>query len=152
MRDWKWLPVFIGLVAIVALAGSLSMPDAWYAALAKPSFNPPNWVFAPVWTLLYLAMAVAAWRVHRVAGWGTAVWLWIAQLVANGLWTPLFFGLHRIDLALIDIVVLDALVLATIVAFLRKDRVAGWLLVPYLAWTSFATALTFAIWRLNPAA
>jgi tryptophan-rich sensory protein len=150
MRRWKSLAGFIALVAIVAAAGSLSTPDAWYAALAKPSFNPPNWIFAPVWTLLYLGMAVAAWRVYRIDGWTTALWLWLAQLVVNGLWTPLFFGLHRIDLALADIVVLDLLVIATIVAFVRRDRIAGALLVPYLAWTSFATLLTAAIFRLNP--
>ena len=152
MRNWKWLVFFIALVALVAASGSLFMPDAWYAALAKPSFNPPAWLFGPVWTTLYIAMAVAAWRVHRVTGWGRELWLWLAQLVVNAFWTPLFFGMHRIDLALADIVLLDVLVLATIFAFLRRDRIAGWLLVPYLAWISFATALTFAIWRLNPSA
>jgi len=149
MQQWKSLIVFIALVALAAACGSLALPDAWYAALAKPSFNPPNAIFAPVWSVLYVLIAIAAWRVWRVAGFGAAIVLWFVQLACNALWSPLFFGAHRIDLALADIVLLDALVVATTVLFFRRDRVAGWLLVPYLAWISFATVLTAAIWRLN---
>jgi tryptophan-rich sensory protein len=150
MRNWKSLIVFILLAALAGAAGSLAMPDAWYAALAKPSFNPPNWIFAPVWSVLYFLMAIAAWRVHRIAGFCAAIALWLAQLVCNAAWSPLFFGLHRVDFALADILVLLALIVATTIAFFRKDRTAGALMVPYVAWVSFATLLTWSIWRLNP--
>lgn len=150
MKQWKSLVVFLVLVAAAALLGGMSTPDAWFAALQKPSFNPPGWIFGPAWTLLYVLMAIAAWRLYCVAGFGLAIGLWLAQLLVNAIWSPLFFAMHRIDLALIDIVVLDVLVLATIIAFFRCDRIAGWLLIPYLAWIAFATALNAAIWQLNP--
>ncbi|MEZ5461131.1 TspO/MBR family protein [Dokdonella sp.] len=149
MRGWKSLIVFLVLVTVAALVGATAAPDAWFAALQKPAFNPPNWVFGPAWTLLYGLMAIAAWRVYRVAGSGLAIGLWLVQLVVNAIWSPLFFGLHRIDLALVDIVVLDLLVLVTIVRFFRHDRLAGWLMLPYLAWIAFATLLNAAIWQLN---
>jgi tryptophan-rich sensory protein len=119
--------------------------------LNKPSFNPPNWIFAPVWTTLFVLMALAAWRVHSRTGFGAAIGLWLAQLVFNALWSPAFFGLHNIALALADVLVLLGLVVATTIAFFRRDRIAGWLMVPYIAWVAFASALTFAILRLNPA-
>lgn len=149
MKQWKSLIVFLVLVAAAAFLGGMSTPDAWYAALQKPSFNPPNWIFGPAWTLLYALMAVAAWRVYRVAGFGLAIGLWIAQLLVNAIWSPLFFAMHRIDLALIDIVVLDILVVATIAVFIRRDHLAGWMMLPYLAWIAFATTLNAAIWSLN---
>lgn len=149
MRHWKSLVVFLALVALAAFAGSQAQPDAWYASIAKPSFNPPNWIFAPVWTTLYVLMAVAAWRVWVRSGLSAAVVLWGVQLVLNAIWSPLFFELHRIDLALADIVALLVLLIATVVAFFRIDRIAGWLMVPYLAWVAFATVLTGAIFRLN---
>ena len=152
MRHWKSLLAFIVVTFAAAALGSLSMPDAWYAALNKPSFNPPNWIFAPVWTVLYVLIAVAAWRIWKQAhGWCVALSLWLLQLILNGLWTPLFFSMHRIDLALIDIVALLLVLIATIVAFFPRDRVAAWMLVPYLAWVSFATLLTASIFHLNPA-
>ena len=150
MRNWKSLIVFVLVVAAAAATGSLSAPDAWFNALQKPSFNPPTWVFPPVWSLLYIMIAVAGWRIYRMTGMGIALGFWIAQLIVNAMWTPLFFGLHRIDLALADIVLLDILAIATTLLFSRHDRIAGYLLMPYLAWIAFATALTFAIWRLNP--
>ncbi|MEO7934729.1 MAG: TspO/MBR family protein [Dokdonella sp.] len=150
MKQWKSLIVFFVLVAGVALIGGMSTPDAWYAGLQKPSFNPPNWIFGPAWTLLYALMAIAAWRVYRVAGFGLAIGLWLAQLLVNAIWSPLFFAMHRIDLALFDIVLLDVLVIATIAVFFRRDRIAGWLMTPYLAWIAFATTLNAAIWTLNP--
>ncbi len=150
MKQWKSLVVFLILVAAAAFLGGMSTPDAWFAALQKPSFNPPNWVFGPAWTLLYLLMAVAAWRVYRVAGFGLAIGLWLLQLLVNAMWSPLFFAMHRIDLALIDIALLDILVIATIIVFFRRDRIAGWLMMPYLAWIAFATTLNAAILSLNP--
>ncbi len=151
MRGWLGLLVFLVLVAVAAALGAMATPDAWYASLQKPSFNPPSWVFGPAWTLLYILMAVAAWRVYRVDGWGLAVGLWLIQLVVNAIWSPLFFGMHRVDLALLNIITLDILVIATIVVFFRKDRIAGWLMLPYLGWIAFATTLNAAIWQLNPA-
>ncbi len=151
MRGWLGLVVFLVLVAAAAVLGAMAMPDAWYASLQKPSFNPPAWIFGPAWTLLYILMAVAAWRVFRVAGWGPAIGLWLIQLAVNASWSPLFFGMHRIDLALLTIIALDILVIATIAVFFRKDRIAGWLMLPYLAWIAFATTLNAAIWQLNPA-
>lgn len=126
--------------------------DGWYAALQKPSWNPPAWVFGPAWTVLYISMAVAAWLVWREGGWKAqrrALGLFLVQWVLNALWTPLFFGLHRPGLAFAEIVILWLAIAATLAAFWRVNKVAGVLLVPYLAWVTFAAALNFAIWRLN---
>lgn len=152
MRAWPALLVFLLLVGAAAAGAIVARPDAWYGALAKPSFNPPNAIFPPVWTVLYIAIAVAAWRVWRMPDSTSAISLWLAQLACNAAWSPLFFGLHRIDLALADIVLLVALVIATVIAFRHHDRMATWLMLPYLAWIAFATLLTFSIWRLNGAA
>ncbi|WP_440225316.1 TspO/MBR family protein [Dokdonella sp. MW10] len=152
MRGWKGFLVFLALVAVAAAFGSLSRPDEWYRALVKPSFNPPDALFAPVWTILYAAIAVAGWRVYRRVGWDYSLGLWGIQLALNAAWTPLFFGAHRIDLALVDIALLDVFVVATLVAFFRRDRIAAWLLVPYLGWIAFATLLTATLLRLNPQA
>jgi tryptophan-rich sensory protein len=149
MRHWKSLIAFILITAAAAATGSLSQPDAWFNALAKPAFMPPTWLFAPVWSALYFLMAIAAWRVYRIDGLRATIVLWFVQLVANAAWTPLFFGSHRVDLALIDIALLIVLIVATTIAFFRRDRLAGALMIPYLAWVGFATALTFAIWKLN---
>ena len=148
------------LVAIVvcfaaAGIGSLATVGAiptWYAALPKPSWNPPNWIFGPVWSLLYLMMAVAAWLVWRAAGWPgarLALGLFAIQLVLNVGWSVVFFGLHRPGWALGEIVVLWCAILATLLLFRPISPVAALLLVPYLLWVTFASALNFAVWRLN---
>jgi tryptophan-rich sensory protein len=149
MRNWKSLIVFVLITAAAAATGTISKPDAWFNTLAKPWFMPPTRLFPPVWSLLYFLMAIAAWRVYRIDGFRTAIALWVVQLIANAAWTPLFFGLHRVDFALADIVALIVLLAATTIAFFRRDRLAGVLMVPYLAWVCFATALTVAIWKLN---
>ena len=141
------------LVVVFAAAGvgSRFLPGAWYASLVKPSWTPPNAVFAPVWTALYAAMGVAAWLVWRRAGFGgagPALALFAVQLVLNAL-VILFFGLHSVGFALLDIVVLWFAILAVTVLFWRVDRRAGLLLVPYLAWVGYASALNLALWRLN---
>jgi len=136
----------------VAFLGGLARPDAWFDSIAKPAWNPPDWVFGPVWSILYTLMAIAAWLVWRDHGFKNAraaLVLYAVQLALNGLWSPLFFGLHRPDLALIDIILLWLAIVATTVLFFRRHQAAGWLFVPYLAWVSFAAALNFAIWRLN---
>lgn len=126
--------------------------DGWYSTLEKPWLNPPFWVFAPVWTVLYLMMGVAAWLVWRKGGW-TAQRLvlgwFLMQMVLNALWTPIFFGMHWIGAAFGEIVLLWLTLLTTLVLFWRASRLAGILLIPYLAWVSFAAYLNFALWRLN---
>ena len=149
------LVVFIALcIAVAAIGGAVTATsvDTWYAALEKPSFNPPNWLFGPVWTALYLMMAFAAWRVWRARGFAgarAALGLWALQLTLNLCWSFLFFGARMIGAALAEIVVLLLAILATLALFWRIDRAAGWLMVPYAAWVGFATLLTAALWRLN---
>lgn len=150
MRHWKSLGVFLLIVFAAAATGAMSSPDGWFRELHKPWFNPPTWVFPPAWTILYFLMAFAAWRVYLVSGITAGIIVWGVQLIANAAWTPLFFGLHRIDLALVDVTILWLLVLTTVILFFRHDRTAGYLLVPYLGWVTFAMTLTFAILRLNP--
>ena len=147
------LMAFLLLTLLVGAAGTLfaepSIPT-WYAGLNKPSFNPPNWVFAPVWTTLYGLMAVAAWRVWKVVSLNSPeLIIWMSQLTLNFFWSAIFFSLHLILLALVEMALLWLLILVTIILFWRRDRIAGLLFVPYLAWVSFAFALNFAIWQLN---
>ena len=141
-------------LAVGAIGGAVTATSVgtWYQQLRKPSINPPNWVFAPVWTALYIAMAVAAWRVWRARGLEgarSALVLFALQLALNLGWSILFFGLRQIGLALIEILILLATLVATTLAFRRIDGIAALLLVPYVAWVSFATVLTAAVWRLN---
>jgi benzodiazapine receptor len=152
----------VGLVLFVALclgigalgaAVTASSVETWYADLAKPSFNPPNAVFGSVWTVLYILMAVAAWRVWRAADRDTArgpLVLFALQLALNLGWSVVFFGLHKIGAAVATIVVLDVAILVTALAFRTVDRLAALLMAPYLAWVAFATVLNVAVWRLNP--
>jgi translocator protein len=146
---------FAGWVAVsfaTALIGSRFMPGEWYASLAKPSWNPPNAIFGPVWTVLYILMAVSAWLVCRragVSGAGAALGLFFVQLVLNAMWSYLFFGLHRPDIAFFDIVVLWAVILAVVLLFWRVDQLAGVLMLPYLAWVGFALFLNCTLWRMN---
>ena len=128
------------------------MPGEWYAGLAKPSWNPPSWVFGPVWSVLYTLMAVAAWLVWCRGGWraqGRPLGLYLVQLVLNAAWSPLFFGFHRPGLALIDIILMFIAIAATMLAFFRVRTVAGLLLVPYLIWVGFASILNFTLWWMN---
>lgn len=155
-QRWFALAVIALMVFAIGWAGSaatLPKIPTWYASLTKPSFNPPPWVFGPVWSTLYALMAVAAWRVwvRAPAGppRGRALALFAAQLLLNGLWPFAFFGLENPRLALAIIVALLAVLLATIIAFFRLDRLAGWLLIPYVLWIAFATVLNAAIVALN---
>jgi len=136
-----------------AAMGGLFMPGEWYASLKKPSWNPPGWIFGPVWSALYAMMSVAVWLVWRQGGWDKhrkPLLIFLAQLALNALWTPLFFGLHRPGVAFAEIVLLWLAIATTLTAFRSVSRVAAWLLAPYLAWVSFAAALNFTLWRLNP--
>jgi tryptophan-rich sensory protein len=137
----------IGSVASINAAG-------FYGQLTQPSWAPPAWLFGPVWSVLFVLMAVSAWlvwRKHGFRGADAALKLYAAQLVANALWTWLFFAWQQGALALVEIAMLWLLILATILAFWRLHRLAALLLLPYIAWVSFAAALNFALWRLNPA-
>jgi len=142
------------LAAFAAAAlGAVASVDAasFYAQLSKPSWAPPAWVFGPVWSTLYALMGVAAWLVWRSPGSNkVALGLFGAQLAANALWSWLFFAWHRGALAALEVLVLLALIVATIVAFSRTSRLAALLLVPYLLWVSFASVLTWTVWRSNP--
>jgi benzodiazapine receptor len=155
MPPWLALALWVALCAAAGAIGAIASANApeFYAALAKPSWAPPAGVFGPVWTLLYMAMAVAAWLVWRERGWArarVALGLFVLQLALNALWSWLFFGWHRGALAFADILVLLALIIATTAAFARIRRLAAWLLVPYLAWVIFAAALNYSVWQRNP--
>lgn len=150
MHQYKSLVFFLALTGATALIGSQFLPGAWYAALNKPFFNPPNWIFAPVWAALYVMMAVAAWLVwRRVKRIDSAIVLWAVQLVLNGLWSWIFFGLHRTGLGLLDIGVLLVMIAIVTMLFMRRDRLAGYLMLPYMAWVAFASVLNFSLWLLN---
>jgi benzodiazapine receptor len=146
---------FFGVLTFLApLAGAraVSNADVVYAALDKPAWAPPPAVFGPVWTVLYISIAVAAWLVWRRTGWRrgrVALGLWAVQLALNAAWTPAFFGAGKLGPSVAIIAALDAAVVATIAAFARHSRPAAGMLTPYLAWVAFATALDIAIWRLN---
>ena len=147
MRLMAWL----GISFVPAVIGYRFPAPAYYARLRKPSWAPPGWLFGPVWTVLYALMGAAAWLVAGNGGAAprTPMVLWIAQLGLNATWTPIFFGLRAPGLALINIVLLWLALVATVTAFFSRRPIAGVLLIPYLGWVSFATALNFAIWRRN---
>jgi len=146
------LVVLIAITFCAAGVGAFAMPGAWYASIQKPSWNPPAWIFGPAWTLLYTLMAVAAWMVWKRGGFAAQkgpLTLYFIQLALNAAWSPIFFGAHAMGWALVEIVVLWVAILSTMMSFFRVSKGAGGLLVPYLAWVSFATFLNFTLWRLN---
>ncbi|MCF3648717.1 TspO/MBR family protein [Synoicihabitans lomoniglobus] len=155
----RWLALFLFLLAAFAVAGiggvaTASSVREWYPSLAKPPWNPPSWVFGPAWTLLYTLMSIAAWRVWlRREEFGSLanqlLGLHGVQLVLNALWSILFFGLRRPDLALVDIVILLTLLVVMQCRLARLDKPAARLWVPYVAWVAFALSLNLAIWWLN---
>ena len=148
------VPSLIAFIVLVlgggTAIGMATGPDAWFAGLAKPSFNPPSWVFAPVWTTLYVMIGVAGWLVWTNYRSSAAMKLWWSQLVLNFAWSPIFFGLHRIDLALAVIVLLLAVIWAFVALTAGRERWAALLFVPYGLWVAFATALNAAFLALNP--
>jgi translocator protein len=143
---------WLGITFSAAWLGSRFLPDEWYKNLEKPHWNPPNWIFAPVWSVLYLLMAMAAWLVWKQFGLMSALGplgLFIVQLGLNAAWTWTFFGLHRPNVALGEITVLWLAILMTIILFWRLVPLSGIVMLPYLAWTSFAAFLNWSIWRMN---
>jgi benzodiazapine receptor len=152
---WEGLLVSLAVTAIAATLGSVAAAGAkdFYALLAKPSWAPSPQVFGPVWTLLYILMAVAAWLVWRSAGWRAAkrpLVLYLVQLALNALWTWIFFQWRSGAWAFADIIALDIMLLVMLIHFWRVRAATGILLVPYLAWALFASALTAAVWQRNP--
>lgn len=151
-RQWLVLVQWLLFSFAAAIGGIFVFTGGWYDTLQKPDFTPPSWVFGPAWTILYILMGIAAWLVWREGGWverSGALGLFVTQWILNAIWTPLFFGAHRIGLALADIIVLWILIGATVVAFFQVRKLAGALLLPYLAWVTFAATLNFRIWQLN---
>lgn len=152
---WWMLAFFIAVCFVAAGVGSRlsgAVPSLWYAGLRKPAGTPPGWVFGPVWTVLYVCMAIAAWLVWKRAGWqvgALALGLWGAQLTVNVVWSWLFFGMHRPEWALIDVAVLWVLIVLTLIAFQPISAAAAWLLVPYLLWVAYAARLNYLLWQLN---
>lgn len=146
-----WVALCLAAGGLGGLVTTPAIPT-WYAQLEKPAWTPPGWLFGPAWTTLYLLMAVAAWLVWRrggFAGQRRPLTLFLVQLALNAAWSFLFFGLRNPGLGLAEIVVLWAMIVATLLAFRRVSTAAALLLVPYLLWVTFATALNFEIWRLN---
>jgi benzodiazapine receptor len=150
--------VAVAFVAVCFLAAGVGQffgtpgPNDWYRNLRKPAFTPPSWLFGPAWTVLYLCMGIAAWLVWRrrgLRGGAVPLLLFAGQLALNAAWTPLFFGLRNPALAFADIIVLWGMIALTMVRFFSISRAAGWLMAPYLGWTTFAAVLNFALWRMN---
>lgn len=143
--------LFALLTAAAGFVGSRFRPDAWFAGLAKPGFNPPDAAFAPVWTVLYVCIAVAGWLAwRRTRSWRSpALAVWAVQLLLNAAWSALFFGLHAPGLALLDVTLLLASILAFLVLTWRTARAAAVLFLPYALWVGFATVLNASIWALN---
>jgi len=152
---WIGLAVFVAICLGVGGLGAIATTpeiEGWYRTLVKPDWNPPDSVFGPVWTTLFILMAIAAWLVWKPAGFkaaATPLSLFGIQLLLNVFWSWIFFGMHQPGWAFVEIVILWLAIVATTVAFFRRSKIAGWLLVPYLGWVSFAALLNFTIWRLN---
>ncbi|MBO6673480.1 MAG: tryptophan-rich sensory protein [Rhizobiales bacterium] len=149
--SWSLL-AFFAVTFAAAMSGGYFRPGDWYRDLAKPSWNPPDFMFPIAWTVLYAMMAVAAWLVWEAVGWPAAlvpIGFWLIQLIFNALWSALFFGMKRMDWALIDVALLWLAIVGTIMTFWPISTLAGWLMVPYLAWVSFAAFLNLTILRLN---
>lgn len=149
MKAWIVLAVWVLISLSAGFIGSRFPPGEWYDSLAKPSFNPPGWVFGPVWTLLYILMGIAVWLVWKEQGFSTAVYLFMAQLALNALWSYLFFGANKPGLAFLEIILLWVLILLTMILFWRARTAAGVLFIPYLLWVSFASVLNYSLWRMN---
>ncbi|QOC90627.1 TspO/MBR family protein [Micromonospora craniellae] len=150
-RRWWALAGFAAAVGVAAALGNLAAAGAAdeYRSIEQPAWAPPSWLFGPVWTVLYVTIALAGWLVWRRVGLGPAVLAWVVQLVLNAAWTPLFFGAGRYGLAFAEIVLLWLAIGVTILLFRRISTAAAVLLLPYWAWVTFAAALNYSIWQLN---
>lgn len=144
--------IFAAIVIMAASSGAIFKPGEWYANLAKPSWTPPDWAFPVVWTILYLMIGYAGWLVWREGGWSLPLFFWGVQILANAMWSWLFFGMRRMDLALADIALLWSSVAGFILTAWTVSPLASLLFVPYLAWVSTAGMLNHSVRRLNPGA
>lgn len=152
MKPILVLLLFLLIVFAIAFTGSWFQSGEWYESLSKPTFNPPDWLFGPVWTVLYILIALSGWLVWREAGFSTARAAFIVyfiQLIFNASWLWIFFGLHRPALAFAHIMALWFFILLNVILFSRINKIAALLLFPYYAWVSFASILNMALWRLN---
>ncbi|GAA3446424.1 TspO/MBR family protein [Planomonospora venezuelensis] len=151
LRRWAVLPVFLVAVALVAVTGSLaaSGSGAEYLALERPAWAPPQWLFGPVWTALYVLIAVAGWLAWTARGWSSALTAYAVQLVLNTAWTPLFFAAGQYGLAFAEICLLWIAIVATMALMWPIKRPAALLMAPYLVWVTYAGALNLAVWQLN---
>jgi tryptophan-rich sensory protein len=150
MKSLLALLVFLALVAAAALTGMMYLPGPWYEALVKPEWTPPNWLFPPVWTVLYVMIALAGWRVWEKQGFNQALLIWLVSLQLNAAWSVFMFKEHQIGMAAGNISALLFSIVAFIALTWNSNRIASLLFVPYLVWVSYAAALNFAIWQLNP--
>jgi benzodiazapine receptor len=150
MLEWLSLTPFLAAVFVVALSGARFMPGEWYEALKKPSWTPPNWLFAPAWTVLYLMIAIAGWLVWQREGVGMTLGFWGANLIFNAAWSWLMFGQRRMGTAFADAIAMLLTIVAFIVSAWPSSQAAALLFLPYLAWVTFAAALNFSILRRNP--
>ena len=149
MNDWWGLAGFVAAVMATAGSGAFFKPGAWYEGLRKPAWRPPNWLFAPAWAVLFVMIAASGWLVWRQAGLGLPIAVYALNLALNFAWSALFFGARRPDFALYDLMAMWLTIVALIALFAPISPAAAWLLVPYLAWTSFAGVLNATMWRLN---
>ena len=151
MSRYLSLSLFLALVVGAAAVGTSFEAGLWYFDMQKPSWTPPTWVFGPAWGLLYLLMAVAAWKVWDSGHYDrvNAITLWLIQLALNAAWSWIFFGLHRLGVAWLELSLLLLMVLLCIRAFHAISRPAAWMMLPYFAWLIFAWCLNFAIWNMN---
>ncbi len=149
MRYLTLVP-FILAVALMSATGAYFRPGSWYLALAKPWWTPPGWLFGPAWLVLYVLIAIAGWLVWERGGWSAALAVWCVQLGFNAAWSWLMFGQHQIGGAMLDVAALWLAIAAFIVLAWPLSQTASLLFLPYLAWVTFAGALNFTIWRLNP--
>jgi tryptophan-rich sensory protein len=144
--------VFIVIVLAAASSGAIFKPGEWYESLRKPGWTPPKWAFPVVWTILYVMIGYAGWLVWTAAGWSLPMMLWALQMVTNALWSYFFFGMRRMDIALVDVAVLWLSIASFIVTAWSVAPLASLLFVPYLAWVTAAAALNHSVRRLNPEA
>jgi translocator protein len=149
------LIISLALTLLVGFGASFAAADAvnsWYSDLQKPFFTPPSWVFAPIWTILYILMGISfyrVWKLTETSKRNIALFVFVLQLLFNGIWSFIFFKLHAIGLAFADIFILWVTIIVTMYLFTSLSRLAAWLLYPYLLWVSFAALLNFSIWQLN---
>lgn len=151
-RNLPGLAFWLVLSFATASMGAAFKPGEWYTQLTLPSWTPPGWLFGPVWTLLYIAMAVAAWLIWRNGGLQKnrpALTLYVVQLILNGMWSWIFFGEHLIGVAVVEIYSLLLVIIVVTWLFWRRKRLAGMLMLPYILWVAFASTLNLQIWRMN---